>query len=206
MKASLLAAAAFLLLLSACATTSFKSSWSAPDSAPGEFQGKKVVALIMHRDESVRRTAEDALAAEIRKRGAEGVASHTLIPAAELRDTERARAQLQKAGVVGAVVMRVVGKDKQTTYVPGVWAGPANYRSFSGYYGPGWGGIYDPAYLRTDTYVSVETLIYSVAKDKLLWAGTTETMNPRKADAFVTEIAGAVAEELRKQGLTAAGK
>jgi hypothetical protein len=204
MRPSTLVALAPALLLAACATTTFKSTWRAPDAVAGEFQGKQVVAIIMHKDESVRRAAEDALAEEMRKRGVQGVASYTLIPESELRDTERAKARLQKAGVEGAVVMRLVGKDRQTTYVPGTWVGPANYRSFYGYYGPGWGGVYDPGYLRTDTYVSVETLIYSVARDKLLWAATTQTMNPQKADAFVRELADSVADELRKQGLSAA--
>jgi hypothetical protein len=196
-------ALALALLLAACTTTSFKSSWKAPDAAPLEFQGKKVAALVIHKNESVRRAAEDALVAEINARGAAGVAAYTLIPAEEGRDTERARARLHQAGVEGAVVMRAVGKQQQATYVPGTWVGPAHYRSFSGYYGPGWGGVYDPGYLRTDTYVSIETLIYSVTKDKLIWAGTSETINPAQVDAFVRELAGAVADELRKQGLVA---
>lgn len=206
MRTRFLPAFALALLLPACATTSFKSSWKAPDAVPGEFQGKKVVALIIHKNESVRRAAEEALASEITARGATGVAAFTLIPSEDIRDTGRAKAHLTKAGVEGAVVMRVVGKERQTTYVPGMWVGPANYRSFSGYYGPGWGGVYDPGYLRTDTHVSVETLIYSVAKDKLLWAGMSDTMNPPKADAFVKEVAGAAADEMRKQGLIAAPK
>lgn len=194
------------LLLTACATTSFKSSWKAPDAGPVDFRSRKVVAMVIHHDDGVRRSAEDVLAAEITKRGAAGIASYTLTPAADLRDATRAKQHLQQAGIEGAVVMRPVSRKEQATYVPGAWSGPTHYRTFYGYYGPGWGGIYSPGYVRTDTYASVETHVYSVTEDKLLWAGTSETMNPARIDSFVKELASAVAEELTRLGLVRSGK
>jgi hypothetical protein len=51
--------------------------------------------------------------------------------------------------------------------------------------------------------VAVETLIYSLKDDKLLWAGTSRTTNPDTLSDLVTEVADAVAKQAAKQGLIA---
>jgi len=61
--------------------------------------------------------------------------------------------------------------------------------------------LYDPGYLRTDTVVTVETNVFSVTDDKLLWSGVSETFNPNDVAKAVNDVADAVSEELRQQGL-----
>ena len=53
----------------------------------------------------------------------------------------------------------------------------------------------------TDHYVLVETLVYSVENEQLVWAGRSETMNPSSASSLVDDVAKTVAAELRAQGL-----
>jgi hypothetical protein len=62
---------------------------------------------------------------------------------------------------------------------------------------------YSPPSVRTDTEVSIETLIYSLNSDKLLWAATSRTTNPENLASLVDEVADAVANEVVKQGLIA---
>jgi hypothetical protein len=190
-------------VLAACATTTFNSTWKAPDAKPLNFEGKKVAALVMSKDDSVRLGAEDALAREITAQGAVGVAAYTIIPKEAGRDQAKAHELLDKAGVVGVVSMRVVGKEKEISGSgPSYWGAPG-YGHFygAGYYGYGWGGVYDPGYLRTDTIVSVETLIYSLEQDKLIWAGRSQTTSPSDVNSFIKELCGKAAEELKKEGL-----
>jgi hypothetical protein len=186
-----------------CASTKFNVSWRAPGTAPLNFKGKKVVALVISKDESVRLGAEEALAREITKLGPIGVTAYSVIPKELLQDKEKAKEFLTKAGVVGAVTMRVIGKDQNISSSPATYYGGTAYATFwgGGYYGTGWGGVYDPGYLRTDTIVSVETLVYSLEQDKLVWAGRSETTNPDKVRTFVAELAVGAAAQMRKLGL-----
>ncbi len=202
--ALVLAAPLALVATQARAGTKFMSSWKAPDAQPESFKGLKVAALVMHPDESVRYPAEEALARELTARGAVGMPAYSIIPKELIQDKEKAREFLEKAGVVGVAAMRVVGKDKEITQSPGTYWGGAGYATFwgSGYYGTGWGAVYEPGYLRTDTIVSVDTLIYSLRQDKLVWAGRSETTNPKNVQKFVKELAGKVADQLKKLGLT----
>jgi hypothetical protein len=192
----------------ACASTSFNSTWKSPDAKPVNMQGQKVVAFVMTPDESVRYGAEDALAREITARGAVGVPGYGVVPKELTKDKDKAKEFLEKAGVKGAIVLRVVGKDKEISSTPGTayWGAPY-YGSFwagGGYYAYGWGGVYSPGYIQTDTIVSVETLAYDLQQDKLIWAGMSETTNPSKVGTFIKELAAKVAAEMKKEGVIGA--
>ena len=167
----------------ACAATTFNSSWKAPGAEPLNFKGKKVVAMVMAQ-EGVRFGAEDALAQELTKQGAVGIAAYSLIPKELTKDKDKAKEFLEKAQVAGVVAMKVVGKDQQVTSSPATYYGSPYYSSFwggGGFYAWGWGGVYDPGYVRTDTVVAVQTLVFSMAQDKLVWAGQTQTTNPERS-------------------------
>jgi|HubBroStandDraft_4_1064222.scaffolds.fasta_scaffold28981_2 hypothetical protein len=191
-----------VLLLAACASTTFTSTWKAPDVQALNPAGKTIAAVFVARNESRRRSAEDLLAADISQHGAHGVAAYTLLPDDQRGDGEAARAKLKAAGIDGVVVMRVVGRDQRITYTPG-YVMPAYYGAFGPYWGYGWGAVYQPGYLQSDTVVSVETLVYSLTRDKLLWASTSRTTDPRGLDNLVTEVANATAKEMIRQGLLA---
>lgn len=49
--------------------------------------------------------------------------------------------------------------------------------------------------------VTIETNVYSVTEDKLLWSGISETFNPSDVAKVVNDIADAASRELRRQGL-----
>ncbi len=188
----------------ASAGTTFISTWKAPDAGPLNFKGQKVVALVMSKEEGVRYGSEDHLAQEITGRGAVGVAAYSLIPKELNQDKEKAKELLHAAGVAGVVVMRVVGSEKDVTSTPGGFYAAPSYSSFwagGGYYGWAWGGVYDTGYVRTDTIVSVEMLVYNLSQDKLVWAGRSQTTNPKKVGPFVKELARKLAGELKKEGL-----
>ena len=200
-----LAVVAAALALPACATTGFVSTWKAPDATPLQVSGAKVAAVVMVRNEAARRAAEDALAREITARGGQGIAMYTIAPDARPDNEQAVRAALERAGVDGAVVMRPVGKDKEVVSTPVAYGGPMYGAYWGGYYGYGWGSPWGYPVaggdIRTNTIVSIETLIYSLRQNKLVWGGQSKTTNPEGVDQLVKETSALVAQELRKQGL-----
>lgn len=193
-----------LLALAACAeTTSFTSTWKAPDAGVITPSGKTVATVFMSRDESKRRAGEDAMVRSITSYGAHAFPAYTVLPDEASMSADAARAKLKEAGANGVVTMRVVSKDQQVTYTPGYTA-PSYYGGFGPYWGYGWGSVSSPGYLQTDTLLSVETLVYSLDRDKLLWASTSRTTNPDNLDSLIKEISDATANEMVKQGLLAA--
>src|SRR5262249_53747171 len=112
----LLSAALLLLGTGGCSTASITNTWKDPTFA-GPIHFKKVVALVIHPDSTVRRVAEDEIVHQI---GPErSVAAYTFVTEDERQDADKLKAKLESSGVDGAVTMRLLGKRSETTYVPG---------------------------------------------------------------------------------------
>jgi hypothetical protein len=128
-----------------------------------------------------------------------GIPGYQLTGEKPMRDSEALRRKLEQAGIEGTVFMRVIDRRQELNYVPG---GPAPYYgTMYGYWDYGWGMAGSPGYLQTDTIISVETTVYAVGQDKLLWGGVSETINPTNLDAFIKEIAKAASAEIRRAGV-----
>jgi len=186
--------------LTACATTSFTSSWKAPDAQPmGSLAGQKVVAVAMTKNQAVRRSAEDTLVSVLNANGSQGIPSYSIL--GDETDEAKAKAAIEKSGAVAVVVMRPVAQEKEISSTPSMYMGPRYGGYWGGYYGYGWGGAWGGTEIRTDTIVVVETLVYSLKQNKLVWAGQSKTTNPSKVDAFVKEVAAGAGKEMKKAGL-----
>ena len=177
------------LALGACSMTRLKTTWTAPGVERIHF--RKIVVFVIANDEALRRNAEQALCAQITR--VPCVPAFAVVADEARGDIERVARRVDAEGFDGAVVLRYSGERVQQTYVrtAPLW----------GYYGSGWGGAYGPGYVRQDQMVDIETTVYSVPDRKLLWAGTTESLNPDDVDRTVREIVEAVARAMRKQGL-----
>ena len=188
------------LSLSACGTTTFTSTWRAPDAQRVDPLGKKIAALVIYGDKKRRRDAEVYLSQELTLRGAQGVAAYTLIGLDEPK-VDYARERFKEADVEGVVVMRLIGHDQRVIVDPGGFSGTA-YGSFGSYYSSyGVGVSYSTGSVQTDTVVTIETLVYSLKQDKLLWAGTSRTSNPEGLQSLITAVADGVASEVATEGL-----
>lgn len=194
--------AAFTLALAGCASTTFQSTWKDPAAEPLGFAGKKVVAMVVVPDVATRRGAEDELATQLTRRGVEGLPSSAVIPENEIKDKDKVKARLERAEVAGVVVMHVTDRDKQLTASGPTYMGSMYSGFYGGFYGWGWGmPVYSPGYIRTDTLVYVETLVYSLKQDKLVWAGQSKSTNPSRVDALIKEIMDAAVADMQKAGL-----
>src|ERR671912_130289 len=98
------------LLLCACASnTEVVNSWRDPTVVPRRFN--KVLAVFISTDARVRRAAEDQLGGKL----GNAVPAYTVIPDSILRDRKKAKAWVRQAGFDGAVIMRSVRVDQETT-------------------------------------------------------------------------------------------
>ena len=72
--------------------------------------------------------------------------------------------------------------------------------SFYAYWGSTWGMVQRPGYVLNDQVVSVETVIYSIKEDKLVWTARTRSLNGAPSK-LVDETVDAVVNHLRAQQL-----
>jgi hypothetical protein len=196
----LAAALAFAGFVSACSTTQFQSTWTAPEAKPLHFRGETVVAMVVVPTPGTRRSGDDSLAAQLVARGVRGVPAYTIIPDEDVKDRDKVKARLVAANAAGIVVMEVTRVSQQVTASP--YLEPTYYGYYGGWDNWGWSmPAYNAGYIQTDTLVYVETLVYSLKQNRLVWAGKSETMNPDHVDSFIGELAHHVAKELKHAGL-----
>jgi hypothetical protein len=182
------------------ASIKFTSTWKSMDAGTVSFAGKKVAALVISRDDSLRVAGEESLVRELSARGIQGVATYRIAPKEELQRAETAKGWFEKAGIEGVVAVRPVSSDTRQTYTSGTWV-TSNYSTLWGYYGYGWGSVYVPGVVQKETVVVVETTIYSVPRNELLWAAVSETRNPEDLRQFVNELVKESVKVLQEQGL-----
>ena len=179
----------------------YTSMWASPDAAGVHFAGKKVAALVISSDQHLRVSAEEQLAGEIAKRGANGVATYRMAPAEELTTAERAKPWFERAGVEGVVALRPLRAETEIIHSPSQWVTNSYYSTLWGYYGYGWSGVYVAGGTTRNSTLVVETLIFSLPLDKLLWAAVSTTTDPDHQPVFIKQLVDATVKEMKKQRL-----
>ena len=189
--------AALLAVTLACATggsPDFENSWRDPSIRTLHF--RRLLVSFATNDEQVRRRVEDKLAKQLPN----AFAAYRVAPDLNTRDRPEATKILREKLFDGAVVMRVVDVKDRSTYVPlNTWY--TGHPSFYTYWGSSWGMVQRPGYVVNDRVVSVETAIYSIKEDKLVWAARTRTLNASSPSKLVDETVDAVVNHLRGQQL-----
>ena len=198
-------AASTLVLLAvagaSAAKPKFVSTWKAPGAVGGAYAGKKTVGLIVANDMQLRISAEEALARALTAKGLQGVAAYTVIPREDTRNPESARGFVERAGAAAVVILRLVDLTKETTPSSVMWTSAMPYGSLWSYYPYAWGATYEIIPGSTDIKLVVEMLVFDVAANRLVWGGTSETTNPKEAQAYVESLVESAAEQMRKDGL-----
>jgi hypothetical protein len=172
----LISAALALAALTSCGTsTKLSSSWVDP-AAPGHSYNKLIVVGVAQ-NAGVRRTFEDEFVKELQSRGVNAAQSYQVLGEGKI-DKAAAAAKLREVGADGVIVTRLVDQQTVNTYYP-----PTYSAAPSAYYG-GWYGYYNmgymssPGYYSEDQVLRVETNLYDLSNDKLMWSGLTDTTIP----------------------------
>jgi len=197
-----LCAALFIAVAASAAASApkFLDVWKSPEISRLNFAGKKVAALVITDDQPLEMSGEEALAGELTARRVNGLAAYRVVPREELTTAERARGWFERAGIEGVVALRPVSRETERTYSPIVWSS-GHYQSFWGYYGYGWSDVYVARASGTSTTIGVETLIYDLTRDRLVWAAASETKDPKQLQDFVRDLVNAAVREMKKMKL-----
>ena len=195
-------ALALAATLSAGADNEFLSTWKAPGAAPLDFKGRKVAAVLIADDVSVRVAAEEALVREVTARGAQGTAAYKVIPKELLADKDAAKAWFTKRQIDGLVILRVVATEKQKVYSSAMWVS-GYYGNAWDYWGYGWANVYPMGKAKEQRILTMETLLYDLSKGTPIWAAVTRTTDPKDVQSYVKQLASDIVKRLEKDGVVA---
>lgn len=193
-----------LLGLTACgSSTRLVDRWS-DETLVGNLNLEKVLVLGIFQDEIQRRAFESAFADQVNKGGHEAVAGYTLMPEQQDYDEKSdIEAAVKQVAADAVLITSLKSASKQQRYVPpsvdyipsmGMGYG------YGAYYGAAYQAVYRPGYTVTDSIVQLETRVYSVENEKLVWAGNTESVNSASGAKITEELVKLVTDDMRKSG------
>lgn len=185
------------LFMLSCGSTSIEKSWHEPGMTISNRAENKTFVIALVKDETSRRVIEDILVTRFNNNAAVSYKTITLDMLKNASENSLDD-QLQKGKFTHVLLMRLADVEKETSYVPGTTS--VYYGGYGRYYRYGAGFYSTPGYYSMDKNYFVETTIYDVNQDKLIWSSTSKTVNPTNIDKTVNEIADVVAERMRKDG------
>jgi hypothetical protein len=196
---------AVILLITSCEPTSeITSSWHEQTSEPKKFN--KIAVMAIGNKVSNRALGENELQAALKSKGFNVVAAlHFLPPDYQKVDTALIENALKKNGVDAVLMVRVMGVEKNTRYVPGstfTYSYAAPYSYWGSYY-YSYGYYQSPGYTVTDVHVMLETALYDLSNNKIIWVAESKAFTNEPHD-FAAQYANDVADDLVKKKVIAA--
>ena len=190
-----------MIALSSCTSTQITSTWREPNRTVSLNKLNKVLVVALFQNETSRRKAEDQMVGYL---NGIGVASYDYLDKSISEKNEDAiREKIKRDGFDGAVTMRLVDVEKDN-FAPNNFSNyPNYYRSFGGYYFRNWPYYSNPGYFETTKTYTVETNVFSIKEDKIIWTGLTKTTNPNGVKKMTEEIAKVVFKEMIREGFIA---
>ena len=187
-----------LLGLAACsAPTKLEKSWKEP--AVGSLKFSKVLVVAISPDAEMRRAAEDAIKANVKS--VPTIASYEVVMNKDtLKDRTKMASIIEDSGADGIIMLRPVTDAKEVPSETGEV--PPPYTGMWGYYTRPYGmsAMYMDAGMG-EGVVGIETNIYDVKSENLVWSGFTKTKNPKDLTDLINQVAAAVKAKLQQQQL-----
>lgn len=187
------------------AYTSLEKSWAEPGVSAPRY--KRIVVLSVAADEFAQAAFQDTIAARLKERNVNAVASHRYFTHRSPSEEARFKRAIEAADADAVLLARVVGRDTATRSSPGYLITPSGvpYRESMGL-DAAWNQAFNPTQYvpgreseRTD--VIVETVLYDLKSRRAVWSARTLTTNAEQGDLkpavsqFVDVLIGAMTRD-----------
>lgn len=212
---SIICLTAFLLVSCSGSMTNISGTWKKPGYSGKKFNNILVVAI--SNDLVKRNTVESAVVNELSKDNIKGSASASILDLSKIERNkdgkidstkrEEIKKTLTDAGYDGAIVISLLDIKEKTEYVPGQTYYQPNYYGVYGRYA--YNGFYNysfntysvvntPGYYVQKTNVFIETRLFDLTTDDMVWATQSETLNPSNLKDFSASFSTAMVNSLIK--------
>jgi hypothetical protein len=189
--------------LAGCAPVSLVNSWKDPLVQKKTYRDFLVVGISHNRQ--TRQIFEEVLAAELRKKGLSATPSYTVTGVEEQQTRSSIEKAVQATKVDAVITTRLVDMTKKSRTSVGYTMTDRGVDSYVDFYGSGTVSYatFDmkPVEITTSRTYAMETNLFDTATQKLVWAGTTNAVDPKGTITVSKQYADIIINSMSKEGL-----
>lgn len=183
-----------------CKETKLVEKWE--DQAYDALPLKTVLVLGLFTSQEHRKTWEDGLASALTSGGTKGIPGHTLMPdPKDYDEQDEIKAAVKSLGADGVIVATLRGVTKENKHIPSRVTYVRSPSVLYDYYGASYDQVYHPGYTVSDTIVRLKIALFSVDTQKMVWEGTTKSVNPSSDTSITRDTSRVVIKEMKRAGL-----
>ena len=205
------------LLVAACSSTTMSGSWSDPAFTK---KVKNVYIIGISKDETRRRIFEDTFGRQLASQGIKTFSSYKDLPNSQEANREAIAQRMTEVGCDSVIITKLIDTRKETVTSPGRVSGYSSgpyyggRRGGGGYYGDrgyynNWGNyysrrtdiVYEPPTSTEFVIATVESVMYDLKSEEMIWSGQLETVIEGSFDKMVQDFVDTVSKDLKEKGL-----
>ena len=189
------------ILVSSCATTRITQSWVVPNHNKS-YNDLLIIGIA--ESEMNRRAYESNFVSELVARGAEAIPSYQIIKSSEKITRETVSKAIKGMAIDAVVVTHVAAVDEETVYRPSMDYTPiygGSYGSLYSYYPHVTTYVQRPGYYTTHETYTIETNLYDVASEELIWSARSRTFAPGSVDEIIVDLTKLLIDDLTDKNL-----
>ncbi len=157
------------------------------------------VVIFASRNDALRRATENRLALHFEN----AAPSYHVLAATDVADSAAVRRVLDDGAFDSAIIMSVVQTDGSRSFTPGAAIHEAPAPTFVQQWTRTWAHPFDPSQVGPKRPVAIEVYVYSLADNRLLWAGRGDPGDARTVTQLADAAMKHVPAELEREGLLA---
>ena len=187
------------LIISSCSSTKIISSWSEPNKTIALNKLKKVLVVALFKSEDSRHNAEDQMVVYLKGTGV--VSYKYLEPNFRHQNVVTSSDKIKADGFDGTITMRLLDVEKEKIFVSRhFYDGRGDYPNFGNYYERNYFFNASPDYYDTTKTFTIETVVFSIKENRIIWTAITKTVDPDGISAMTAEISKIIYNKMLSDG------
>ena len=190
-----------LLIISSCSNTKITSTWM--DSKKAGTSYNDILIIGIAKEEHNRRLFEEQFSTQLTAAGIESEVSYRILPEGTEINRDNVSAAIKGKEIDAVIVTHMVSVEEETVYRQNM-----DYRPTYGYnnglynYYPHVNSyVHQPGYYTTHDVVILETNLYEVKSEELVWSAQSRSFAPESAKEVIDDLVKLVIKDLKEKGL-----
>ena len=188
--------------LAACANTKISQSWVEPDNQK-VYDDLLIIGIA--ESEQNRRAYESNFVESLKATGVEAEASYRLLKKGAKIERATVTEAIKGTGIQGVLATHLVAVDEETIYRPSVdympVYGTGYYGGFYSYYPHVNSYVTRPGYYTTHETYTIETNLYDVESEELIYSARSRTFSPESVDEVIVDLTKLLIKDMQEKNL-----